>query len=624
MSSAQSAASAAFKGTYQTPKSSKSNKPKLRLLIDTATNGSRTSLAAAQMSQQRSQSKTNAPSAARLATTPIVGLGLDTRSALPKPISRRANTTLDDDLSSVVLANSDYFSSRRVYGSSSLEVAMPTPQRLRTSINTNPQDMLEQVRQSINSKSKSGVRKDVSRNPQAAIDEFRYCVDQHRIKFQLSHDVATPVHGEAPSDLGSVYNQPTLEINSRSSFGSTASQGNDDVAVAPIIKLINTTSIDADLPRKPLSIGTSSAIVIPPSPNAVARAADTSDSNIPVLLLLIPFSASTASLPDDTKMKLMEESNSKEELDKIPEEPKTKARRKPPPEFQSEDDVSLSEYSLNFHLSDAEEAEEEQKLPIFPGFPEKHKKHKLFGRKTKKGVPLSKVPLDNDSDESQEFIPSRSATPIVSSQQVKFKTTMRKVNKRREKKTAFNEDKPWKNHSELDYVSEQQRKRYEGVWVSNRGLYMSKVVTRLVGVNYDKDNKEDSASESNKKLLSEKEISQRAAKLSSRTAANVEVREHDIQKLHGLVDTDVHDLIHGVVVKRIWNRSRLSQEVLASIWDLVDYRKDGTLSKAEFIVGMWLVDQCLYGRKLPKEVNELVWSSVGNIGVRVVIKKKRR
>ena len=55
------------------------------------------------------------------------------------------------------------------------------------------------------------------------------------------------------------------------------------------------------------------------------------------------------------------------------------------------------------------------------------------------------------------------------------------------------------------------------------------------------------------------------------------------------------------MVKRIWKRSRLPSDTLEKIWNLIDFRRDGTLNKNEFLVGMWLVDQCLYGRKLPKK-----------------------
>lgn len=634
--SAALAASAAFKGSSQTPTQKRNTKPPLRLAINTDVNGSKTSLAAAQMSQQRSQ-KLATPTASRPAKSPIGPLGV------VKPQPRRTSGGSDDDASSMILVGTDYFSISRADGSNGTsDLAVGTPYRLRTSISTKPHDMLEQVRQSINSKSKVGVGKDLNRKSQLAIDQVRQSVEQHRQnvdqnrnrshgEVSINSDAqstrsAAPTSSLTPNGdsdrlsmisgqgLGSFYNQSFLN-NSHSSVG-TGTSNDFDGPVTPIIRVEKSPSIENEaakalsgslspspainsgrnvsatsLPFAPPSPAPS-PIAIPPSPHALARSM-ASESQIPLLSLLPSVAASSAEL----------------------DEPK-KAHRKPPPaEIYSDDEGSLSGHSVLAPASDAEEVEE-HKLPIFPEIGEKQKKHKgLFRRKHKE--PAYVHSLMDDEDKEEDFIPSRSATPVVNTQQVKFKTTMRKTSK----KTTFNEDKPWKNHSELDYVSEQQRKRYEGLWVSNRGLYMNKVVSRLVGVNYEKEEAE-SEGEAKDKKLSVKEISEKAAKLSS--AATSDPQEYDIQHLHSLTEAEAHELIHGVVVKRLWSRSRLSEEELASIWELVDFRKDGTLNKAEFIVGMWLVDQRLYGRKLSKEVPELVWTSLGSIGVRVVIKKKRR
>jgi hypothetical protein len=85
-----------------------------------------------------------------------------------------------------------------------------------------------------------------------------------------------------------------------------------------------------------------------------------------------------------------------------------------------------------------------------------------------------------------------------------------------------------------------------------------------------------------------------------------------------------NNLILNIVVRELWSRSRLPSDQLRQVWELVDGRKDGTLDKKSFIVGMWYVDQCLYGRKLPKNVDENVWNSVSNVGLNVVIKPKRK
>jgi hypothetical protein len=100
-----------------------------------------------------------------------------------------------------------------------------------------------------------------------------------------------------------------------------------------------------------------------------------------------------------------------------------------------------------------------------------------------------------------------------------------------------------------DEITEQERKRYEGVWAANKGLF---VPSKL---------------------------------------------------------PDSNSTVLNLVVRDIWRRSRLPNEVLAEVWDLVDTSGTGSLSKEEFVVGMWLIDQRLKGRKLPVRVSESVWFS---------------
>ena len=112
-----------------------------------------------------------------------------------------------------------------------------------------------------------------------------------------------------------------------------------------------------------------------------------------------------------------------------------------------------------------------------------------------------------------------------------------------------------------DQITERERKRYEGVWAANKGLLIP--------------------------------------------------------------HTEAQDSVNNLVVRDIWARSKLSSSMLAEVWDLVDTRGDGRLSREEFVVGMWLVDQCLKGRKLPVKVSESVWSSVRRLSG-IKIPKTRR
>lgn len=115
-----------------------------------------------------------------------------------------------------------------------------------------------------------------------------------------------------------------------------------------------------------------------------------------------------------------------------------------------------------------------------------------------------------------------------------------------------------------DQITEFERKRYEGVWAANRGLLTSTY------------RKEPSLS------------------------------------------VDITNSVLNLVVREVWSRSRLPSDVLEEIWDLVDVSRTGLLSKEEFVVGTWLVDQKLKGRKVPARVSDSVWFSArGLAGIKV-------
>ncbi|KAK3650758.1 Increased rDNA silencing protein [Elasticomyces elasticus] len=118
-----------------------------------------------------------------------------------------------------------------------------------------------------------------------------------------------------------------------------------------------------------------------------------------------------------------------------------------------------------------------------------------------------------------------------------------------------------------DAVTERERKRYEGVWAANKGMHCS---------------------------LTAEEKQQRKR------------------------DTIMADQVSNIVARDVWSRSRLSEVVLESVWDLVDTEGVGRLGKEEFVVGMWLIDQRLKGRKLPPKVSDSVWQSVRGLqGIKI-------
>lgn len=129
-------------------------------------------------------------------------------------------------------------------------------------------------------------------------------------------------------------------------------------------------------------------------------------------------------------------------------------------------------------------------------------------------------------------------------------------------------------------ITERERKRYEAVWASNRGLFLVSAAQACSDPEHPQ--------------------SHRHRGLTVRDQSHEELSEH----------------VASVVVRDIWGRSRLPAAELAEVWDLVygngqegGVRVRAALSKAEFVVGTWLVDQRLRGRKIPPRVSDSVWSS---------------
>ncbi|CEJ82705.1 hypothetical protein VHEMI02754 [[Torrubiella] hemipterigena] len=117
-----------------------------------------------------------------------------------------------------------------------------------------------------------------------------------------------------------------------------------------------------------------------------------------------------------------------------------------------------------------------------------------------------------------------------------------------------------------DKITDRERKRYEAVWASNRGLLLTDVSP------------------------------------SSSVVGNI--------------GTELSECVVNVVVRELWQRSRLPDDELGEAWDLVDREGRGYLTRPEFVVGMWLVDQRLKGRKLPTRVGDSVWTSAyGGVAV---------
>lgn len=160
--------------------------------------------------------------------------------------------------------------------------------------------------------------------------------------------------------------------------------------------------------------------------------------------------------------------------------------------------------------------------------------------------------------QSQDLIHSRTPSPGKGG----MRQTMRAPSKAADDDVDYNRKRngyiikkhPNKHHEGdrkrwRDEITERERKRYEGVWAANKGLLMPPG------------------------------------------------------------DLELSTKVVNLVVRDIWSRSKLPDNVLGDIWDLVDREGLGRLGREEFVVGMWLIDQRLKGRKLPVKVSESVWFS---------------
>jgi len=228
---------------------------------------------------------------------------------------------------------------------------------------------------------------------------------------------------------------------------------------------------------------------------------------------------------------------------------------------------------------------------------------------------------NNNNNNNNQPYPDESADDAV----LQIKTTMRK-----QRKKSFNEDKPWKHHVDAVKLTENERKRYEGLWATNRGIHVPFLYPDEED-DPDSDSESDEEdSESDESDLEESDHEDPGEPLQSKSVENTpQAGTKQQQQQQHVHHTAVHEddrtqSIHGIVVRSLWRRSRLSDDTLRQIWDLVDRRGDGCLDREGFLVGMWLVDQCLYGRKLPLKIDDTIWHSVGRLNVRVKIRKTKK
>ena len=142
------------------------------------------------------------------------------------------------------------------------------------------------------------------------------------------------------------------------------------------------------------------------------------------------------------------------------------------------------------------------------------------------------------------------------------------------KKKKFLRKHPNKHHEGdrkrwRDAITERERKRYEGLWAANKGIHV---------------------------FFTPEEQGY--------------LDGHPHGRHVDTIRNAAAEQITNVVARDIWSRSRLPDHILEQVWELVDTQVNGRLLKEEFVVGLWLIDQCLKGRKLPARVTDSVWNSV--------------
>lgn len=575
------------------------------------------------------------------------------RSSSPLPLYR---TTTPKQMSSPAASSASLPLNMIRSVKDSIEAKRHASEAKRLAQENQSNDMLTKIRQSINDRTKKIPNQaKVNERNMATINGIRESIELKRVTTQANNSMIvldpganSPYNFAPPDELRSPYETHSPNY-SYSSFESVPlAYSNPDLNVDPHDGGPETPSIVIDSPFN------SQYDFLSPREDSDADQDRRNTAPIPIPPSLIAFarSANSAGTADDAHSHL---SSLKYQVEKEKNDDKIKKpKRKPPPELGATPDLegaffsdsssmnpgsSRSLFDAGSNLTDNENFsrdrmgsnDSDMSKPIkFPQYPDldtpstKFKLRKRHGESNQNVGKLTELGSESEIENTKAAAPVSRATapPLVHQklQPVQLKTTMRDSKKKKKDKKLFDVDKPWKNHGDLDRISEADRKRYEGVWASNRGSYVNFVVTRINGIDYG------SGGGSEQKIIVDEEDSMKAARLSAKQQADTVLGAnggYQSAEFHNLTNADISQLIHSSVVERIWERSRLPSETLRDIWELVDYRKDGTLNKPEFLVGMWLVDQCLYGRKLTKKVPASVWESLEGIGVSVKKKGKR-
>ncbi|KAG0249605.1 Increased rDNA silencing protein [Actinomortierella ambigua] len=91
----------------------------------------------------------------------------------------------------------------------------------------------------------------------------------------------------------------------------------------------------------------------------------------------------------------------------------------------------------------------------------------------------------------------------------------------------------------------------------------------------------------------------------------VGIRPDALKRYEALFESKVgtNVFMDAVQVYAIYVRSRLDSKTLAQIWDLVDVSSRGALTKTQFCMGLYLIDERLGSGVIPLEVSPELWAS---------------
>ncbi|XBW37509.1 hypothetical protein QEN19_003092 [Hanseniaspora menglaensis] len=306
-------------------------------------------------------------------------------------------------------------------------------------------------------------------------------------------------------------------------------------------------------------------------------------------------------------------------------------------EEKNDRDVIEPSFESNLELSDEKPTNNSHKADLFLKIPAKlayktMKKH-ADNWEFNKAKSLKKVLHQEDkkqsfNEEVSILSHENSSVSVIDNPPQNDSNYIIGLHSRAKRIKKFDENKPWKSHVDLGYITSEEKKRYEGIWVSNKNRFLEMVSSKHLitpaqshseeKISIIEKNLRNKSSTNSSPSIYQNGFARSNSSLPEKT--NSDLTQFELP-LVSVFNEDT-DLMVNFVVYEIYTRSNLPARILSQIYSMIDLRKDGSLSKKSFIVGMWLIDQCLYGKKLPDLVPDLVWDSVEKMVIGVDVSHK--